>query len=100
MKAEYIEIEGKKFKIKIGFGAMMHFEEATGKSITDIAGKNDIVKLAYSTLQYNNEDFKYSFKEFIDNVLDEYPQLFIDLIKLITSLIFEKTEEEAEGKKK
>jgi hypothetical protein len=100
MKTENIEIEGKKYRVKIGFGAMMNFEEATGKSITEIDGKNDILKLAYSTLQYNNEDFKYSFKEFVDNILDENPQLFIDLIKLITSLIFDKTEEVVEDKKK
>ena len=100
MKTEYIEIEGKKYKVKIGFGAMMNFEEETGKSITDINGKNDILKLAYSTLQYNNEDFNYSFREFVDNILDEKPQLFIDLIKLITSLIFNKTEEDSKDKKK
>lgn len=100
MKTEFIEIQEKKYKVKIGFGAMMNFEEETGKSITDITGKNDILKLAYSTLQYNNDDFKYSFKEFVDDILDENPHLFIDLIKLITALIFVKPEAETEGKKK
>ena len=78
---------------------MMAFEDETGKAITSLAGKTDILKLAFITLQYNNEDFKYSYKAFVDDVLDENPKLFIELINTITSLLFDK-EDTTEDKKK
>lgn len=98
MKTENITIKDTEYKLKIGFGTMMDFEEETNKSITDINGKNDIIKLAYSALKYNNDNFKYSYKVFVDEVLDENPAIFIELITKITDLIFDK--EGSDDKKK
>ncbi|MFY9150939.1 MAG: hypothetical protein WAO52_02915 [Prolixibacteraceae bacterium] len=100
MKIEYIKIQEKEYKLKIGFGVMMAFEDETSKAITDIKGKTEILKLAYLTLQYNNEHFKYSYRTFVDDILDENPALFIELITTISSLLFGKSEDASEGKKK
>jgi hypothetical protein len=48
----------------------------------------DIMKLVYYSLQYNNEDFLYTYKSFIDDVLDDNPEIFIKLIDIITKLLF------------
>lgn len=58
MKTENITIEGTKYKFRIGLGVMMLFEEKEKKTITEAEGRQDIMKLAFYTLQYNNENFK------------------------------------------
>lgn len=95
MKTEKITILENEYKIKLGFGSMMLFEEETGKNITDIKNKTDIMKLAYCALKYNNKEFQYTYEYFIDEILDNNTKLFIEIITIITDLMFgkEKTEE-------
>ncbi|MCW0484657.1 hypothetical protein [Gaoshiqia sediminis] len=57
MKTQYIKIQEKEYKIKLGFGVMMQFEDELNKPITNISGKTDIMKLAHIALVYNNDDF-------------------------------------------
>ena len=66
----------------------MLWEKEENKAITEAAGKEDIMKLAYYALKYNNEDFNWTFKSFVDEILDENPALFIELINIITELLF------------
>ena len=98
MRTEIIKIQDTEYKLKMGFGVMMLFEDEENKSITEAAGKNDIMKLAYYALKYNNEDvFKWSYKEFVDDILDENPGTFIQIIEIISTLLFG---EESTGEKK
>lgn len=99
MKTENITILDREYKVKIGFGVMMAFEDEMNKDITDIKSKNDIIKLAYITLKYNNKDWNYSYQYFIDEILDNDVQLFIQIIQLITNLLFE-SDKNVESKKK
>lgn len=99
MKEKSIKIEGIEYKLRLGFGTMMLFEENTGKDITGIKSKNDIVQLAYAALYYSNENFTYTLRHLIDNILDENPKLFIELIKIITELLFPNSGEVSNKKK-
>lgn len=56
MKTEFITIQNTEYRVKIGFGVMMLFEDEEKKSITEAEGRQDIMKLAYYALKYNNED--------------------------------------------
>ena len=97
MRTEIITILNVEYKIKLGFGTLMMFEEETGKNITDIKNKNDVMKLAWCALKYNNKSFEYSYEFFIDEILDNNTDIFIQLTTLITELLFGK--EVKEGKK-
>lgn len=99
MKTKNIKIQEKEYKLKIGFGVMMLFEEEENKPITEASTKGDIMKLAYWTLKYNNEDFDFTYKYFVDEILDNNPAVFIDLVDSITALLFAKGEK-SEVKKK
>lgn len=97
MRTEKITIMNIEYKIKLGFGTLMLFEEETGKNITDITGKGDIMKLAWCALKYNNKSFTYSYEFFVDEILDNNVDIFIELTSLIAELLFGK--EVKEGKK-
>ena len=100
MKKEKISIEGKDYIIKIGFGVMLLWEKEENKAITAAEGKDDIMKLAYYSLQYNNEHFTHSYKSFIDEILDENPEVFIQIIEIITRLLFDGGTDKPVKKKK
>jgi hypothetical protein len=88
MKAKEITINNIDYKIKTGFGVMMLWEKEENKAITEAAGRQDIMKLAYHSLQYNNDNFNWTYKEFVDEILDNNPALFIEIINIITELLF------------
>lgn len=90
MRTEKITILNIEYKIKLGFGTLMLFEEETGKNITDIKIKSDVMKLAWCALKYNNKHFDYSYEFFIDEILDNNIELFIHITKVITDLLFSK----------
>lgn len=96
MKTETIKIDDKEYKLRVGFGVMMEFEEEFNKPISSIKSTKEITHLIYLTLKYNNENFEYSFKEFVDNILDYNP----NLISIITSLLFKQSNENEENNKK
>jgi hypothetical protein len=95
MRTETININNKEYKLRVGFGVMMEFEEEFNKPISSIKSTKEITKLIYITLKYNNEDFNISYKEFVDEILDYNPEL----ISIITKLLF-KGSNESEGDKK
>lgn len=95
MKTETININDKEYKLRVGFGVMMEFEEEFNKPISSIKTTKEITKLIYITLKYNNEDFEFSYKEFVDEVLDFNP----NLITIVTKLLFKESNEEGDKKK-
>ena len=95
-KKNTVTIDGKEYGLKVGFGVMMEFEEQFNKPITSIKTTKEITHLLYITLKYNNEEFEYSFKQFVDSVLDQNPSLILSL----TAQIFAKDEEGSTDKKK
>lgn len=96
MKTETININNKEYKLRIGFGVMMEFEEEFNKPISSIKTTKEITKLIYITLKYNNEDFDLNYKEFVDEILDFNPEL----ISIVTKLLFKESNENEEGDKK
>lgn len=96
MKTETININNKEYKLRIGFGVMMEFEEEFNKPISAIKSTKEITKLIYITLKYNNENFDLDYKEFVDNVLDFNPEL----ITIVTKLLFKESNENEGDKKK
>lgn len=96
MKTETININDKEYKLRVGFGVMMEFEEEFNKPISSIKTTKEITKLIYITLKYNNEDFDFNYKEFVDEILDFNPEL----ITVVTKLLFKESDEIEEGDKK
>lgn len=96
MKTETININNKEYKLRVGFGVMMEFEEEFNKPISSIKSIKEITKLIYITLKYNNENFDLNYKEFVDEILDFNPKL----ITIITKLLFKQSDENEEGDKK
>lgn len=96
MKTETININNKEYKLRVGFGVMMEFEEEFNKPISSIKTTKEITKLIYITLKYNNENFDLNYKEFVDEVLDFNPEL----ITIVTKLLFKESDENEEDDKK
>lgn len=96
MKTETININNKEYKLRIGFGVMMEFEEEFNKPISAIKTTKEITKLIYITLKYNNENFDLEYKEFVDEILDYNPQL----ITIVSKLLFKESNENEGDKKK
>ena len=96
MKTETININNEEYKLRVGFGVMMEFEEEFNKPISSIKSIKEITKLIYITLKYNNENFDLNYKEFVDEILDFNPKL----ITIITKLLFKQSDENEEGDKK
>lgn len=96
MKTETININNKEYKLRVGFGVMMEFEEEFNKPISSIKSTKEITKLIYITLKYNNENFDLDYKEFVDEILDFNPEL----ITIITKLLFKQSDKNEEGDKK
>lgn len=96
MKTETININNKEYKLRVGFGVMMEFEEEFNKPISAIKSTKEITYLIYITLKYNNENFDLNYKEFVDEILDFNPEL----ITIITKLLFKQSDENEGDKKK
>lgn len=96
MKTETININNKEYKLRVGFGVMMEFEEEFNKPISAIKSTKEITKLIYITLKYNNENFDLDYKEFVDEILDFNPEL----ITIVTKLLFKESNENEGDKKK
>ena len=102
MRIEQIKIKDIDYCLKLGFGVMMQFEEETGKNITqlNLKGSKDLSKLCFITLQYNNENFPFSYKRFIDEVIDDDPKIWLELVTKISSLMFGDEKDVSSDKKK
>lgn len=96
MNIEKVTIQDKEYLLKVGFGVMMEFEEQNNKPISSIKNTKDIINLIYITLKYNNEDFDLEYKYFVDNVLDNNP----NMISQITKLLFKNESEKVDESKK
>lgn len=77
-------INGKEYNVKFSFRSYMLYEEITdGKSVQDIKGIGDMLRLFYCSLKAYNDDFDCSFQTFIDlveddnAVVDELTSLFL-----------------------
>ena len=71
IQAAVIKLD-KEYKIKPSWGGMMLFEDMTKKTIYSMEDSvSDVLKLFYCLLKANNEDFKYTFEEFV-KLLDNY----------------------------
>lgn len=97
MKTQTVIINENEYKLKLGFGVMMQYEEEYNKPITSIRKTKEIINLLYITLTYNNDHFSYSFKEFVDDIVDNQPDLLSYLIKL---LVPENDDQVEDSKKK
>ncbi len=99
-----MKIKNKEYKFKITLRAMMIFEQITGKPF-NINGVLDEYIYFYSLLMANNNDFNYTFEEFID-ILDESPNLIKDYKEALEDYgkkmnVFNKEEsEDVDSKKK
>ena len=78
-----ILINNIEYKIKLGFGAMMEFEQAFNKPISGIKNTKELMSLIFICLIYYNPNFPYDFTQFIDNVIDEKPSLVSELVSII-----------------
>ena len=79
-----VKIKGKKYLLKDhAFRAMFLFEEMTGKSIVDIKLLKDQVTYMYCLFKASNEEFDYTFDEFLD-ILEDDVQLFTDFVSHIS----------------
>ena len=73
-----ITIAGNEYKVGFTLRAIDLFEKMTGRSIQEVEGTMDNVRYCYCTLKALNPEFSYTFEQFID-LLDEQPQLLLDL---------------------
>jgi len=91
-----VKIDGKKYKLKKhSYRAMMQFEELAQKPIVKMKTFRDQITFLYCLLNASNEDFSYTFDEFID-VLEEDDKIFQQFV----GLVYDKTGTEEEAKKK
>jgi len=93
-----IELAGKEYKIGFSMYAIKLFEAMSEKSIEEITGTWDNVVYCYCSLKALNPEFIYTLEQFID-ILDEHPQLLIDLQTANASTV-EAPKPEPEPKKK
>jgi len=81
-----ITINGKKYKVKQSFRALLYFEEMTGKSHERIEeNMTDVMTLFYCILKGANKEFSFSFYDFVD-VIDANPSVFEDFTNYLTGL--------------
>ena len=82
MKSIKIKIRGKKYLLKAhSYRAIFLYEEMTGKPIGEMSSFKDQVTFLYCLLKAANDDFNYSFPDFID-MLEEDDSIFQDFANL------------------
>ena len=84
-----VKLSGIEYAAKFSFRTYMLYEEITdGKSVQDIKGIKDMIKLFYCSLKAYNDSFNYSFEQFVD-LIEEEPSVFNDLTSLFTTSLGE-----------
>jgi len=79
MRRDEIKFDKKKFKVNPrSYRAMFDYEEMTGKSISKIETLKDNITFLYCMLFAVNEDFEYTFDEFI-KILEDNPETMAQL---------------------
>jgi hypothetical protein len=76
-------------KVKLNNRAMIYFENIKQKSFASITDRlDDIYTLMYSCLTVNNENFKYSYTEFLDVMDDNINELtkFVEYFQRMTGV--------------
>ena len=86
-----IKVKGKDYNIKANsYRAMFLYEDMSNKKINEISTFKDQIMFLYCSFLASNEDFKYSFDEFI-NILEEDQNIFDEFIKMGEELNKKKT---------
>jgi hypothetical protein len=96
-----VKIGEKEFIIKITQRAMCEYEKLSGSSITDIESHEKRLKyfycLAKAGARSEDQDFNFSFEEFLDMVDDYYSDFMTNFFEALVSL---RGDTIAEGDKK
>lgn len=80
-----IKIKNKEYKFKFGFKALIHFEDHTGKSVSELGeniGMSNLVDIAYCGLISQGEKVT---RDFIIDAIDEDPTLITTFTEAMTA---------------
>jgi hypothetical protein len=100
IKETKIKLNGIEYKVKRTNEALCYWEEMTGLSYEQLKGTlTHMLKYFYSVLVTENENFKFTYKEFVA-MTNENPDAFPEFTDYLTTLAINQLDEAMPVKKK